>query len=159
MPYCLPASGFFHTSMNSTSSLPAYSFFSSSRTVAIILHGIHLLAPRSSSLGSGFFSGGVVGALVVTTLASIAGLVRGRQHASVPPVVGRLVCAMASAIPNMTRRAAARLNLGFLFIKVLLLFCSLASLLKHGFDFIHGRHLAAGLHLAVHHERGCCHYA
>ena len=44
--------------MNSTSIRPAYSFFSSSRIGAIILHGMHLPAPRSTSRGSGFVSDG-----------------------------------------------------------------------------------------------------
>ena len=47
-----PASGFFHTSMNSTSIRPAYSAFRSFRIGAIALHGMHLSAPRSISLGS-----------------------------------------------------------------------------------------------------------
>src|ERR1035437_3005065 len=38
--------------MNSTSILPAYSFFSSSRIGAIFLHGMHLPAPRSISRGT-----------------------------------------------------------------------------------------------------------
>ena len=50
--YALPGAGSFHTSMNSTSSRPAYSDFSSLRTGAIILQGMHLSAPRSMSLGS-----------------------------------------------------------------------------------------------------------
>ena len=51
-PYFLPASSSCHTSMNSTFILPTYSFLSPSRIGAIALQGMHLLAPRSSSLGS-----------------------------------------------------------------------------------------------------------
>ena len=53
-PYCLDASGFFHTSMNWTTALPCHSFFNSSRMGAIFLQGMHLSAPRSISRGSGF---------------------------------------------------------------------------------------------------------
>src|ERR1035441_9893422 len=50
--WALPASGFFHTSINSTSMRPAYSALRSLRIGAIALHGMHLSAPRSTSLGS-----------------------------------------------------------------------------------------------------------
>src|SRR5690349_821691 len=52
--YFLPADSSFQTSINSTLSLPLYSFVNSSRTGTIILHGMHFVAPRSNNLGSFF---------------------------------------------------------------------------------------------------------
>lgn len=43
----------FQTSMKSTSIRPAYSFFNSSRMGAIILHGMHREAPKSTNRGRG----------------------------------------------------------------------------------------------------------
>src|ERR1035437_8254415 len=154
MPYGLPASGFCHTSMNSTFIRPAYSFFNSSRMGAIILQGIHLPAPKSRSFGSLALATGAAGSPVFSAGALVPAA---RTTALVSAGALLWFCLRTMAAATVTASAATMAIFSGVFIISFVLAGHVSR--EHRFDFVHRRHLAAELHLAIHDERGRHHHA